>query len=355
MKNKSSRYFLFLFLLMLLFLALPYQPAYAIQLTDKVAINGFGHQGFLLPNHNRTMGADSRGSFDLQEVALLFSAKVLEDWTVWTQIWYNSERLLLDWAMVDYKLNENIKLDVGQVRMPVGLLNNIRDIRYLQLSSLQPLMYHEESQMIQEAFRGGAFHYVRDLAQGGVDFDLYGGQQVNQEENADEKYRQLVGGRLKYRTPLEGLSLMASAYTNKVEVTESETGEFRRGQMTTVLGSLDYKPGNFDLKAEIARTRFIDTDRDSYYVQAGYTLFNSLTPYLRYDYFTPNRDLRSNPAAHQEELVVGIDYKVNEMIALKVENHFISGYALPVAEEEVMPGEGRKDWNLFAASLNFMF
>lgn len=351
-------------MLALLLVAMP-MPATALELLDsKLQIHGFGHQGYLLTSHNKWQDADSKGSFNFNNFGLLFAAQPQDDLTIWAQLFADdSSSLRLDWAFVDYKFSDQLRLRGGQVRDPIGLLSETRDIKYLQLSTIKPYIYQEEAEMIAEAFRGVSLIYSPDLLDGNLTIDVFGGEpKFFEGENTEEELRHLIGGRISYKTPLDGLSLIASASTSKEE--RPETGE--EGRQNLYVGSIAYENHNFDLKSEYAYLKDIETRSFGYYAQAGYTFFNKLTPFVRYDYIALDKDQRSDPSFYQKGISFGIGYKFNSNVALKVENHIIRGYGLPAHVEigededgeeltEVPAGSGRKNWNLFAASLNFIF
>ncbi len=337
-------------------------PATALELFDsKLQVHGFGHQGYLLTSRNNWQGADSKGSFNFNNFGLLFTVEPQENTTVWAQLFAGDDASIrLDWAFVDYKYSDQLRLRGGQVRDPIGLLSEIRDIKYLQLSTIKPYIYQEETEMIAEAFRGASLIYTPDALDGNLSINLFGGAPVFFEgENADEKLRNLVGGRITYKTPVEGLTLLASASTSKEERTEGL--ETESGRQNLYMGSLSYHNYNINIASEYAFQKDIDTLRFGYYAQAGYTFFDKLTPFVRYDYLTMDKADRRNPEQYQRGFVFGIDYKFNSNIAFKIEDHIIRGFALPAHVEieedvfEVEEGTGRKNWNLFAASLNFIF
>lgn len=93
----------------------------------------------------------------------------------------------------------------------------------------------------------------------------------------------------------------------------------------------------------------------AYYLQTGYTLAEKWTPYARYDYAATDDRLNNDPSFYQKIWVAGVGYKIGNNFNLRLEDHINRGYALPVASGEVAAGTGRKNWNLFAASINFIF
>ena len=144
-----------------------------------------------------------------------------------------------------------------------------------------------------------------------------------------------------------------------------EAGEEGYERNTVAGGSLEYKHASVTLAGEYFQLHTPGHKRHGYYGELGYTLFDRLTPFVRYDYFTADKEQRHDPGYYQKDVTVGVGYKFNNYVALKAENHFIKGFALPNMEYQEenealpVPGpenlDGKKSWNLFAVSLNLMF
>ncbi|MDD5434432.1 MAG: hypothetical protein PH343_03285, partial [Nitrospira sp.] len=174
-----------------------------------------------------------------------------------------------------------------------------------------------------------------------------------------EGYRFLYGGRLTYTPPVEGLMLMATVLAHRIEILTSGVPTGESGTEKNYVGSVNYVKHDVDLKAEYYYqngTRPTVTKESSYYVQAGYTLFDTLTPFVRYDYISFDDSKKSDPSYYQKDIAVGIGYKINSYIAFKAENHSMNGFAIPVAATEGFDATtAKKNWNLSALSMNFIF
>jgi hypothetical protein len=173
------------------------------------------------------------------------------------------------------------------------------------------------------------------------------------------KYGLIVGGRVTYKTPVEGLKFMASAYNSKVEDFAIATAIAPLtpaiGNQKTSALSADYSNNNFDVKAEYGKSKLFIAESETYYVQAGYTFAEKWKPYVRYDYITTDVTQKTDPSHYQKAKVLGLNYKINNSTAVRLENHWNDGYAMPVASGEVAAGAGIKDWKLLAASISFIF
>lgn len=327
--------------------------AHAVDLGDRLEIHGYGHQGYLRTSDNTYLGADTNGTWDYNALALVFTAKIDDKSKVWAQLHSTSKRTRLDWAYYDYQVNNNLVARVGQMKTPIGFYNEIRDIEFLHLSTLNPALYNDASEIAHEAYRGAAVVYDHDFGGGSLSWDAYFGEVADPDAPVTLKNRRLVGGRVTYKTPVDGLRFMVSAYNNKQE----DTATAKKGAKKVWVLSADYTNNNWDLKAEYANVNngLENKSGKTYYTQAGYTFAEKWTPYVRYDYITTDKTQSTDPSFYQKTVSLGVGYKINNSVSLRIENNWNRGYALPVASTEVTAGAGKTDWNMLAASVQFIF
>lgn len=350
-----------------------------------VQIHGYGNQDFIMTNKNDFLGAEE-GTWDHNTMSLVFTANVTDDTSVWAKIFARSEKTSMEWLYVDYKAGGGVDLRIGQMKLPIGIFNLIRDMKFLHLAETDPYMYSEEVDLIFENFRGVEVEYNTrwfniDVIGGAPEmeeseeaaeweFDLTPGAGTLTMNTEEVEVRNLIGGRLTLKTPLEGLKLMFSGATFHEErtmteifvdlatatITETVSPE-EVGREKLWVASLDLERGHLDVKAEYARKSGMDEQMISYYGEAGYTVFEKLTPFVRYDYIATDRNSKGDPAFYQKDTTVGIGYHVNDYFKVKVENHFINGYGLAVATGDVDPTspDAAERWNMLVAGVNFMF
>jgi hypothetical protein len=64
----------------------------------------------------------------------------------------------------------------------------------------------------------------------------------------------------------------------------------------------------------------------------------------------------SDPSLYQKDKVVGLGYRINENVNVRIEYLDINGWGLTENGSLLLTGsENKKDWNQFAAGLNFIF
>lgn len=322
----------------------------------ELQIHGYGDQGYLVTdtNKNKYLTADHDGTFDFTHLSLVFSAAVDDKTTIWSQLAnIEEEGISIHWVFVDYKVNNDLMWRAGQIKFPMGFYNENKRAKILHLSTLEPQMYQDlmGEEVIPEMFRGGSVVYNHDISDGNIGIELFGGQRFS--HDPDRRYHNTYGGTVNYRAPIDGLRFEGSAFTSKKEDL-ADVPPIEGTQFGWLVGA-DYVNHGFDLKVEYADSKDPDLNIVTYYGQAGYTFFDKLTPFVRYDYITTNQDFDDDPSYYQKDTVVGVGYKISSNLALKAEEHFLHGYAMPVKRGDMEAGTGKTDWNLFAASVNFIF
>lgn len=346
-----------------------------------VQIHGYGNQDFIMSNKTDYFGAEE-GTWNHNSMSLVFTGNVTDDTAVWAKVFAESEETSMEWLYVNKKFGNGFDARAGQMKMPLGFFNLIRDNKFLHLAETEPALYSESIDMVQENFRGVGLEYNNDW----TTIEVFGGApEVDEEETSEsfsewtgailtnttieKEFRGLYGGRLKLKTPVEGLSFMISASTFEEEeetttevidttpnptTTTVETEEFEENLW---IASMQYEHHGLELTAEYGRKSGGDESLVSYYGEVGYTFFEKLTPYVRYDFIRNTAGEKSDPEFYQEDTTVGIGYKINDYVKIKAENHFIKGWALAVERGDVNPTdpELKERWNMFVAGVNFMF
>jgi hypothetical protein len=247
-----------------------------------------------------------------------------------------------------------VRLHAGRVKLPLGFYNEIIDVKPLQVTALEPLLYQDAADMVHDAYQGVGADFEQDIAGGHVLWQAYVGNTFQVESDGSDgttRDRRAFGGRMTYRTPIDGLTFMASGFRTQVELlgTGSTINEDR------LIGSVGYVNDRWDVKSEYATHRFDGVRSSAWYVQGGYALDDHWKPYVRYDSAVLDKGQRDDPSFYQKDWVAGIGYQANSNIGLRLENHFNRGYGMPVADGDVPAGEGTRAWNLTVLAVNFQF
>lgn len=344
---------------------------------EKVSVHGYGDTGFIRAVENNYTQKPSGSNWDFNYLSVNFTAQVDEKTKIVAQIRQGSDITGDMGAYVNYYATESLTARAGQMKTPVGIFNEIRDIKFLQLSAISPLMYQDAVGILPDSFKGIEAIYHVDMGTHRLTFDVYGGEPKGANSYVPQgAYYTLVqniyGGRMTYKTPI-GLKFSLSYFQDDVlgvananynATTKVVTGTPNSGTRKLSSASIDYRNYNFDIKMEYATmSQFQNTANEingkAYYGQIGYTVAEKFTPYVRYDYVLYNNDYVDTPSAYQQAKVLGITYRLNNNISMRMENHWNHGYAIPAntqgaAFNTAVPTP-TLDWNLFAMGLNFIF
>ena len=332
--------------------ALPLTSAHASDLGDRIDVHGYGFQSYTQTSGNTYLGADKRGTWDNNFLGLVMSATLTDESKLWAQIENTTgEGTAFTWFFVDYQISDAARAHVGRVKLPLGFYNEIIDAKSLQPAALEPVIYQGAADLVHDAYHGLGFDYEQDIGKGHVLWQAWGGNVYDRNPPEDTRDRRAFGFRVGYRTPVEGLRFMVSAYRTQVQTLADDT---MSNEDRSILG-VEFVRDSIDLKAEYAKHKFLGVNSAGYYVQAGYAVGDKWKPYVRYDYIATDKAQRHDDAFQQKIFVAGAGYKVSPNIGLKFENHFNHGYALPVASGEVVAANAKKKWNLFVAAADFAF
>lgn len=334
--------------------------AQADPLSDRFDLHGYGYQSYMQTTSNTYYGADPRGNWDNNFLGLVMTATLTDQSKVWAQLQGSGNQGNdLTWFFIDYQLNNAVRLHAGRVKLPLGFYNEIIDAKSLHLSTLEPSLYQTYKigpDMVHDAYHGGGIDIEQDIAGGHVLWQAWAGNVYDTDPPDDSRDRRAWGGRITYNTPVDGLTLMLSAYRTRVEILADKamTNEDR------AIASIGYTRDNWDLKAEYAwHKSALHAAGDNiigiaWYVQGGYTV-GAWTPFVRYDDLTMDQTQRADPSYRQRTLALGLGYQVAPNIGLRIENHVNRGYAASVASGETVAGAGERRWNMFVAAVNFKF
>lgn len=340
----------------------------AAAIDDRVSVHGYGDTGFIRAIENNYTKRPSGNNWDYNYLSINFTAQVDEKTKIVAQIRQGSEITGDMGAYVNYNMTDNLTARAGQMKTPVGIFNEIRDIKFLQLSALEPLMYRDAAGTLPDSFKGVEAVYHLDMGSHRLTFDIYGGEPkgANNYAQIQPSYYLMVqniyGGRLTYKTPI-GLKFSLSSFQNDLlSTTTSPASNPVEGYRKLSSASIDYRNYNFDIKIEYAvASQFQNTPSEvsgkAYYGQAGYTFADKVTPYVRYDYLLYDNNQVDNPLYYQQAKVFGFTYKLNNNVSMRMENQWNHGYAIPanVQGASFNSAAAKLDWNLFAMGINFLF
>ncbi|HZN94521.1 MAG TPA: hypothetical protein VFB81_17525, partial [Myxococcales bacterium] len=287
---------------------------------------------------------------DSGQLALAFSSRLTDRATVATQVDLHADQrgIEVDWVFGEWKFSDQVRLQVGIFKHPLGLYGEVIDVGTLHPFGHLPPGIYGPTELVVEGVKGvglngaaydrdgwtlsydaylGALEYLVDEP-----FDRLLAPQSLQPGRAleleDEDARETLGGRLTLVTPVEGLSFRLSGYGNWVR--SDETGP------RWVLGpSVEYASDRLTVQAEYFHRHDVGVLRiHTGYVLASYFLTEHLQVALRGE--VSETELLAltewSPLLRHRELAAGVNWWFTPSLVVKLSIHGIDGNRLAKPE-----------------------
>jgi hypothetical protein len=360
----------------------PPEPAVAPEPAEpSVAIHGFASQGFILTTGNDYIAPQSTdGSFQFSEAGVNFTAKVGDKLSIGAQAFAQNIAqggnftFKADWFYVGYRWRDWLGIRAGRLKVPFGLYNEVNDIDAARAPILLPQsVYPLQGREFLFAQTGGeVYGFLRSDAAGALEYRLYGGTifidpalllPPGSTIDLQLYVPWVVGGRLLWETPVEGLVIGASFLAARLNVAVF-TGGMLAGNIVdhseSAMGSIEYSFRRLLLTAEynlgrahqdsdLAGSAFTKTSEHSY-VMASFRVKPWLQPTAYYALAFPDINNRGGgPAFRQDDVALSLRFDVNAHWVVKLEGHYMSGTAglVPPITVSPPPVNPADHWGVF--------
>lgn len=367
-------------------------------------VHGFVSQGFLMTTDNNYLGHSERGSFELTEVGLNFTKGLTDDLRVGVQLFAHDLGRLgnyqptFDWYYLDYRLEDWLGLRVGRTKLPFGLYNETNDIDAARVPVLLPQsVYPVGNRDFLLAQTGGELYgFVPLGGAGSLEYRGYGGtlflDTSNQNSSAgtitELSVPYLIGGRLMWLPPIQGLQLGGSLQSLRLDVdfipapqtlqALQDAGQVPAGFSGLVearlkallwVGSIEYSFNDVLFATEFSRWS-VDTESnlqamvpnssvesDRFYAMTSYRVKPWFTPGIYYSALVPKSGETSHRKDYQHDFALTTRFDVNEHWLIKLEGHYMRGTAgLNPAENDNTPQSMlARNWGLFIVKTTAYF
>jgi hypothetical protein len=389
-QGTSMRYTRMVVVVLLMGLAGP-ASAEEAGLLARIEFHGFVSQGFLVSTENNYLADSEGGSFQFSEVGLNATVELSDELRAGLQLFtrdlgpLGDYRAVFDWFYLDYRARDWLGLRAGRVKLPFGLYNESSDIDAARTAILLPgSVYPAQNRDYLLAYTGiEAYGFLSLGAAGALEYragigTIFLDQEVEAPEGSpfqilDVTIPYVVGGRLLWEPPVEGLRLGGSLHAVRLDTQVRVTGvpelvDYRLPVFLWV-ASAEYAKGDLLLATEYSRwhgksessrpdlvpEESVITERA--YVMATYRVKPWLVPGAYFSLFFPDTEARSGTAQQQHDLAVTVRFDVNPYWLIKLEAHYIHGTAaLSSALNDNLPlDQLAPDWGLFLAKTTAYF
>lgn len=323
-------------------------------------VHGFVSPGFIVTTQNNYLAKSKQGSFEFTEVGINFTKPLTDKLRLGLQLFardlgpvgdYSPKA---DWFYLDYRWKDWLGLRAGRVKLPFGLYNDTSDIDSARVPVLLPQsVYPTQNRDFLLAQTGGELYGYIDLGSGGaLDYRLYGGTiflETNPQPGSPFEVVELttpyvVGGRLLWETPIQGLRAGGSVQTLELDTkllfsTPIPSSVGVEIPATLWVGSIEYSAHDLLVAAEYSRwhvrvrssdpTLFPETSvvSERAYGMVSYRLKSWFHPGIYYSMLYPNMTVRSGTAAQQHDVAATLRFDINDHWLVKFEAHYMNGTA----------------------------
>lgn len=379
-----------------------------------IEIHAFVSQGFIKTTSNNYLAEDStHGSFEFSEVGINFSKQLTDRMRVGMQLFTHdlgplgNYRTRFDWFYLDYRFWDWFGLRAGRTKLPFGLYNESSDIDAARVPVLLPQSLYPVSfrDFLLAQTGGEAYGIVPLGSAGSLEYRLYGGTVFYDTADASStlsnvRVPYILGARLMWQAPLEGLQLGASAQQLRIDaeasIPEAQVAQLQMaGQLPNdysnpvklklpallAVASIEYSAHDLLLASEYSRWRVAlespvalysvpETASERFYLMAAYHVTSWFTPGVYYSVLFADVDDRKGQypgpvagtppagrAAYQHDLALTTRYDLNSYWLLKLEGHYMHGTAgLSSALNDNRPlSTLTEDWGVFLVKTTAYF
>jgi len=355
---------------------------------ENLQIHGFATQGFLYSTHNNYLTMKSSdGSLQWTEGAVSVSDAVTDKLRIGIQLHmsqmgeFGGPEIVVDWASGDYKFDDRLGVRVGKIKTPIGLFNDSQDVDSLFLWVLLPQsMYPVDNRDYNLSEMGGEVYGSFELGKkrGSVQYRGHiGGSALG----ADGGYvRQLAeygltfpsppsgmtyGGDLRWATPVEGLTVGASAISTTLDAS-GDAGSVHMPSALTTAYYAQWDHEKWHLATEYWRTpiylvlafgpmtQVLPMDTRAWYPMVRYDVSRKLQVGSYYSRYVNKSQATQSEVSYSRDWVVSGRYNVNSYFYAKLEGHSLHGTGLGYYTS-VNPGGVKPNTSMLAARIGFSF
>ena len=370
---------------------------------ENVVIGGFFSQGYLYSSNNNYPTIDKGGTWDFREMAVNASTTIGSHIRVGAQAFaqrlgeLGDDKVILDWAVIDYNFSPAFGIRAGRVKYPKGLYGEALDLDVVRPFVFLPgAVYSPILRDFSASFDGGMVYGSANIGKSSFDYKVfYGDIPISPSKGVAEFFNDsgffssagvahlnmdsVAGGQLAWITPIRGLKFVYSrsfyrnlaasgpfsAYpavslTSNIErfTWDTVSAEYTRGNWTFA-SEWQRAEGTFDYSANpLLPSTASPVGWDGYYVSAARRLGGRFEVGTYFGYLK-NRHASSAslPSGHQADYALSLRYDVSEHVLFKLEAHRLDGtYQTFNTTRIPNPAATRQDaTTLFTAKTTFSF
>ncbi len=371
---------------------------------NDIQMHGFASQGYLKSTENDYLGNSKEGSWEFNEVGVNFAIPISDELRFGIQFFsrdlgtHGNNKLLVDWAFMDYTFQDWLGFRAGKIKTPLGLYNRQRDADILRTSILlDQSVYSEAMRDFVVAFQGISFYGSCPMGiVGDLDYEVFGGKIDISTDTSFEggvskmvpveymaligpdtitsiSVSQMTGGMLVWNMPVPGLRVSGTFLLGTGDIGM----DIGLGPMAVdiSLNNISVLSTEYEIGPAIFAVEYLmmDIDFDSElitiplelaggYGRVSWRILDWLSLGASYGEFYPHPDDKNGndyigtpmptALAWHKDAGVSVRFDIVEKWSLKLETHFINGLAqVSGTDYSAM----KEDWILVAAKTSLSF
>lgn len=346
-------------------------PGALAQSAVPVELHGFGTWSYGNSSANNYLNATERGEYEDARLALNLHAQPDARLHVSGQVeWVQSPEgteVELDYVFAEWQVSDTLHLRAGKVKNPFGLSSEVFDVGTLRPFVALPQAVYGPAGLIGEGYLGlGLSGHMDRSSRWGVAYDVYFGGLRNTgsvfevalldvEAEPDEFIDNVIGGRLVFDTPVDGLSFGLSGLTGR--------HEHRDVRVHQVGAQAQYLQGPWSVRAEWVRHSELESKARAGYVELARRLGGHVqvaAQYGRRDVDVPEISEARRGLLEHDEWALGLNWWFTSSLVAKVSYHDVAGNLLarPPADElldELLEGDLVRHTRALFVSVQFAF
>ena len=363
-----------------------------------IDVHGFISQGFLYSSDFNYLGRSSDGEARFFESGLNVSMNPFARTRITAQGFMfdvgdvGQYEPVLDYALIEYTLNDHLGVRAGRIRRPSGIYNHIQDVDLARTFVLLPqgvydARWRDFSSSLDGAELFGSFSLSKA---GSISYEVYAGMQsmsdnggvaslIRNSLTPGQKFTgiddcQIYGGQLWWNTPLDGFRAgFAGGYLDHwaYGVNAGPVTVHTVDNIPFFQGSLEYQIKSWTFQAEYYTytaqghtfysaffpTAETKTHPDSWYVSASYRFNKWFEAGAYYNERYENADHRSalgNSDDAQRDTALTLRFDPKDWWVIKIEGHYINGTSL-LQDNAKNPDRDNRGWFLLALKTTLSF
>jgi hypothetical protein len=265
-------------------------------------------------------------------------------------------RTTLDYAFGQYTANDKLHFRFGRTYHPFGLYGEIRDIGTARPFIERPPEIYGDLEIISGSLEG--LDVYGDVLQSWpwrLHYDVYAGAtelpvaEAGEAETHIDTMKSVIGGRLAFETPVDGLRFAVSAFQG----TREDSDERHRSEAL----SIEYGNDKWLVRGEVAQhTESPEGERvRSAYVEGAFRVAGPWQITARWGGVRQHGGAPVDPTFLSHRATgVGVNYWLDPRVVLKAEYHMVRGNRLALPDSD-NGGQIRHKTRAFQAGVQFSF